>query len=207
MSDTIKIKGKNYTVCSFRGKVLQNHTHTTSETTITGGGGGGVVIDGTGYIRQNPMRAHTTHTNHTELYLEDGDGNQDVTQISDFHLQALAGHDVIKIWIIREGYGSGPVVGFFNVTLNKYFWLDRAWMGFYRPKIWAILFTMSSFFIAFHIAVFVGWWMQSWLVFFGLLLGLVFIILAITGSSAKAKLRRLNSNKTAIMQIINQRYF
>ena len=153
------------------------------------------------------MRAHTTHTNHTELYLEDADGNQDVTQISDFHLQALAGHDVIKIWIIREGYGSGPVVGFFNVTLNKYFWLDRAWMGFYRPKIWAILFTMSSFFIAFHIAVFVGWWMQSWLVFFGLLFGLVFIILAITGSSAKAKLRRLNSNKTATMQIINQRYF
>lgn len=57
MSDTIKIKGKNYTVCSFRGKVLQNRTRTTSETTVTGGGGGGVMIDGTGYIRQNPMRA------------------------------------------------------------------------------------------------------------------------------------------------------
>lgn len=37
MSDTINIKGKNHTVHAFRGKVLQNRTHTTSATTITGG--------------------------------------------------------------------------------------------------------------------------------------------------------------------------
>ena len=39
MSDTININGENYAVYTFRGKVLQNNTYTTSETTVSGGGG------------------------------------------------------------------------------------------------------------------------------------------------------------------------
>ena len=91
MSDTININGENYAVYTFRGKVLQNNTYTTSETTVSGGGGSGTLHKGTGRIKQKDIQTQTTHTHHTELYLEDSKGNQNVTEISGIRLQALAG--------------------------------------------------------------------------------------------------------------------
>ena len=121
MSDTLNINGENYTVYIFRGKVLKNRTYTTSKTEVTSSRGGGVLYKGTGRIKPSEVQAHTTHTDHTELYLENSEGKQNVTEVSGVRLQALTGHDVIKIWIIREGDERGPTIGFYNVTLNKFF--------------------------------------------------------------------------------------
>ena len=191
MSDTLNINGENYTVYIFRGKVLKNRTYTTSRTEITGSGGGGVLYKGTGRIKPSEVQAHTTHTDHTELYLENSEGKQNVTEVSGVRLQALAGHDVIKIWIIREGDERGPTVGFYNVTLNKFFWVDSRWEEFHRHTLWIPLLQMGSAFIALGAAVYFGLLIGSWLVFWALLIGVFIGIFVFTGKLEEANQQRV----------------
>ena len=191
MSDTLNINGENYTVYIFRGKVLKNRTYTTSRTEITGSGGGGVLYKGTGRIKPSAVQAHTTHTDHTELYLENSEGKQNVTEVSGVRLQALAGHDVIKIWIIREGDERGPTVGFYNVTLNKFFWVDSRWEEFHRHTLWIPLLQMGSAFIALGAAVYFGLLIGSWLVFWALLIGVFIGIFVFTGKLEEANQQRV----------------
>ena len=207
MSDTLNINGENYTVYIFRGKVLKNRTYTTSKTEVTSSGGSGVLYKGTGRIKPSDIRTHTTHTDHTELYLEDSEGRQNVTEISGVRLQALAGHDVIKIWIIREGNERGPTVGFYNVTLNKFFWLDGRWKEFHRHTVWIALLQMGCLFIAFGVAFYFGRMFESWLVFWALFIGVLFGIINFAGNLEDANQQRVLGWKRQIAALLDKYCF
>ena len=206
MSDTININGANYTVCSFRGKVLRNHTYTTSETTVSGDGSSATLYKGTGRIKQKDIQTYTTHTHHTGLYLQDDKGNQDVTNASGIRLNALEGHDVIAIWIVREGDDRGSVVGFLNITLRQYYWRDKTWQEFHRHTVWIALLQMSSIFIAIGVAFYFGRLVRSWLIFWALLIGVFIGIWRFTGRLEDENRQRVLTWQEEIDKILAKRY-
>jgi|GEM_PF-1273964 hypothetical protein len=107
MSDTMNINGEHYAVHTFHGKVLPNHASSAPE-------------------------IHTALAKHGKLYLQDSEGKQNVTEWVDTRVLEWVGHDVAKIWLAREGDENGITVGFFNATLNKFYWVADAWQGFFN---------------------------------------------------------------------------
>ena len=138
-------------------------------------------------FRGKVLKNRTYTTSRTEI--TGSGGKQNVTEVSGVRLQALAGHDVIKIWIIRDE--RGPTVGFYNVTLNKFFWVDSRWEEFHRHTLWIPLLQMGSAFIALGAAVYFGLLIGSWLVFWALLIGVFIGIFVFTGKLEEANQQRV----------------
>ena len=141
------------------------------------------------------------------LWQRYSEGRQNVTEISGVRLQALAGHDVIKIWIIREGNERGPTVGFYNVTLNKFFWVDGRWKEFHRHTVWIALLQMGCLFIAFGVAFYFGRMFESWLVFWALFIGVLFGIINFAGNLEDANQQRVLGWKRQIAALLDKYYF
>lgn len=102
MNDIIQINEKNYTVYSFRGKVLENRLGTLSHTSNEYG------------------REITTLTRipNTKVYLQAENGEQEMFSVPEFHLDAIEGHDVIVISLIDDNQ-KNELVAFINITLGK----------------------------------------------------------------------------------------
>ena len=108
MNDIIQINEKNYSVYSFHGKVLENRLETRSETYISGyGSRGNMSISG-----------DTIHYEHTKVYLQAENGEQEMFSIPNFHLDAIKGHDIIAVSLIDDNQ-KNELVAFINVTLSR----------------------------------------------------------------------------------------
>nr|WP_314229523.1 hypothetical protein [uncultured Kingella sp.] len=79
-----------------------------------------------------PNHDATAQASRAKLYLQDSAGEQNITEQADARVLEWVGHDVVKIWLTRDDDENGLVVGFFNVTLDKFHWLYDAWQDFRR---------------------------------------------------------------------------
>ena len=180
MSDTININGEHYAVHTFRGKVLPNHASSAPE-------------------------IHTALAKHGKLYLQDSEGKQNVTERVDTRVLEWVGHDVAKIWLAREGDENGITVGFFNATLNKFYWIDGAWQGFNRYPIWFKGLELMSIFIVFGVVFYMKSMVDDW-VFQGLFFGLFGVLsLYITWLEKRSSLRARVWQRD-IAGILNKQY-
>jgi len=97
-----------------------------------------ININGTNYAVHTfrgkvlPNNAASVSATHGKLYLQDSEGKQNVTEWVDTRVLEWVGHDVAKIWLARAGDENGITVGFFNATLNKFYWVADAWQGFFN---------------------------------------------------------------------------
>ena len=61
-----------------------------------------------------PNYAASVSATHGKLYLQDSEGKQNVTERVDTRVLEWVGHDVAKIWLVREGDENGDNGGLFQ---------------------------------------------------------------------------------------------
>lgn len=140
-----------------------------------------------------------------KLYLQDGAGEQNITEQADARVLEWVGHDVVKIWLTRDDDENGLVVGFFNATLDKFHWLYDAWQDFRCYPVWLKLVELLVILMAFGAVFYMKLMVDNW-VFAVLFSGLFVALSAYNKWLVQRYARRVKAWQETIMAMLNQRY-
>ncbi|KAA8733250.1 hypothetical protein F4V57_08470 [Acinetobacter qingfengensis] len=130
----IQVRGKNYSVYEFTGKVA--HSNKQLETVVSGGGGGGATYQGTGGSAPVSIRS-TTYT-HDDIFLVNTEGQEQVIRLLDWNIATREGHEIQAIWLIKQGKDTGPYIIINNLTTNTVQWSDKKLGELLRLEWWRI---------------------------------------------------------------------
>ncbi|GAA5017446.1 hypothetical protein GCM10023206_30200 [Acinetobacter puyangensis] len=137
-NNVIQVRGKNYNIYEFTGKVA--HSNKQLETVVSGGGGGGATYQGTGGAA--PVRISSTTYTHDDIFLVNDQGQEHVLRLVDWDIATREGHIIQAIWLIKEGKDEGSYVAINNLSTNTLLWGDRGRHGsigkLVRPEWWKV---------------------------------------------------------------------
>lgn len=168
-----------------RYSVIKVEKNSTSE--VSGGEGTGIIINGTGYFKQNEVVTNTTET--TTLYLM----NADVQKCYTFskNLKVLEGHDIYIYGLGRNDSDNYYFIGIYNKTLCTYTELLDKEHFIVNTKIFdmeKIILSLKKKINIFYAAIFLGLpilnfiisipkmgFLQSLIILFGIAIGVFFI--------------------------------
>lgn len=113
----LNIGGRNYGIYYMEGTVLGKEKHL--ETKVSGGGGGGATYNGTG--GNAPISISSRTIIHDKVYLDLGNGKEQVLEVEDWDIACREGHKMIAVWIIKQGEERGPYIAMANGTTDEVF--------------------------------------------------------------------------------------
>lgn len=157
-NNVIQIRGKNYHVYEFTGRVA--HSNKQLETVVSGGGGGGATYQGTGGTA--PVSISSRTYTHDDIFLVNEQGQEQVIRLVDWNLATREGHVIQAIWMIKDGQDSGPYLIINNLTTQTVQWSDKKLGEVLRLEWWRI-------FIIPIVILIVGGIILGWLVIFAII--------------------------------------
>lgn len=160
--------------------------------TSPAGGGQRRLLDSG--IRIAEISSYTTHYEHTKVYLQAENGEQEMFSVPNFHLDAIEGHDVIVINLIDDNQ-KNELVAFINITIGKVQCLECSLdADIIDPD------TMDAYAFLTVIATTAVWVFTSWKWALS-----TFLITFVLGYIASATPRRLAENRNLIRQRVRSR--
>lgn len=137
-NSVIQVRGKNYNVYEFTGKVA--HSNKQLETVVSGGGGGGATYQGTGGTA--PVSISSKTYTHDDIFLVNEQGQEHVLRLVDWDIATRESHVIQAIWLIKEGKDTGSYVAINNLSTNTLLWGDSGRHGsigkLVRPEWWKV---------------------------------------------------------------------